>query len=320
MPENLRFADPWVLVLLLVLPVLASRYRRRRPYRLPGGVVLSTLAPLAGIRPSWRVRLQPLPGALRLLALALVIVALARPQVVDAGARITAEGIDIVLALDISGSMRDAGLDAAHKIDAAKAALKQFLASRRDDRVGLVVFRAEARVLSPLTLDYKALAQLVEEADKNQPLEEGTAIGLGLVTSLNVLRDSHARSRVVILATDGENNVTTVEPEQAGKIAEALKVRVYTIGIPTAGTRAEQTLNEQQMRRIAEGTGGSYTRANNEQGLADLFTSIAALEKSRVERERFSRAHELAPWLLVPAFALVVLETLLTATVLRRAP
>ncbi len=320
MPENLRFADPWVLALLALLPVLAYRYRRRRPYRPPGGVVLSTLAPLAGIRPGWRVRLQPLPGALRLLALALVIVALARPQAVDAGARITAEGIDIVLALDISGSMRDAGLDAPHKIDAAKAALKKFLESRRDDRVGLVVFRAEARVLSPLTLDYKALAQLVDEADKNQPLEEGTAIGLGLVTSLNVLRDSHARSRVVILATDGENNVTTVEPEQAGKIAEALKIRVYTIGIPTAGARAEQTLNEQQMRRIAEGTGGSYTRANNEQGLADLFTSIATLEKSRVERERFSRAHELASWLLVPAFALVLLETLLTATVLRRAP
>jgi Ca-activated chloride channel family protein len=175
--------------------------------------------------------------------------------------------------------------------------------------------------MSPLSTDYKALARVVEQADKlNEQLPEGTAIGLGIADSLNLLRASHARSRVVILATDGENNQNRVEPEQAGKIAETLKIRVYTIGIPTANTRAEATLDERQMRRIAEGTGGTYTRATNQQGLVDIYNNIATLEKTRIERERFTRYNELAPWLLVPAFGLLVLESLLAATVFRRAP
>jgi Ca-activated chloride channel family protein len=252
--------------------------------------------------------------------MALLIVGLARPRTVEANARVTTEGIDIVLALDISGSMRDPGLDAPSKIDAAKQALKKFLDERTDDRVGFVVFRSEARVLSPLSTDYKALQQIVDQADKNQPLDEGTGIGVGLSTALNVLRESHARSRVIILATDGEENAHTIEPEQAGKIAETLKVRLYTIGIPTTGTRADLSLNEKQMRTIAEGTGGSYARASNQKGLEDIFTNITTLEKDRIERERFTRYNELAPWLLVPALALVVLETLLGATVFRRAP
>ena len=320
LPANFRFADPWVLAALAALPVLLLLYLRARPYRLRSGVVLSTLSPLAQVRPGWRVRLRPALGLLRLLALGLLVVGLARPQTVDASAKFSSEGIDIVLAFDISGSMRDAGLDAPTKIEAAKRALKEFLDSRKDDRVGLVVFRSEARVMSPLSTDFKALSQQVDGADRNQNLEEGTGIGVGLSTALNVLRDSHARSRVVILATDGENNVSKIEPEVAGKIAEQLKIRVYTIGIPTSGARPEQSLNERQMRTIAEGTGGSYTRAANEQGLAEIFDKIATLEKTQIERERFTRYNELAPWALIPAFALVVLEALLGATLFRRAP
>ena len=323
MPADFRFADPWVLALLPGLLLLASFYRWRQPGRLRGGVVLSTLAPLDQARRSWRLRLRRLLVPLRLLALALLVVALARPQTVQANARIESEGIDIVLALDISGSMKDAGLEAPTKLEAAKGALKQFLEKRRNDRVGLVVFRSESRVMSPLSTDYKALAQLVEEGDKLNPqhvLQDGTGIGVGLANALDLLRNSRAKSRVVVLATDGENNVRTVEPEQAGKIAETLKIRVYTIGIPTANTRADLTLNEKQMRQIAEGTGGSYHRANSEQGLLDIYNEIATLEKSRVERERFTRYNELAPWALAPAFALVALEVLLGATLFRRAP
>lgn len=321
MPADLRFADPWVLAFLPLVALLALAYRGRRAGRLGGGVVLSTLAPLEQARPGWRLRLRPILPALRLLALALLLVGLARPQTVEANASIASEGIDIVLALDISGSMRDAGLEAPTKLEAAKKALKQFLEQRRDDRVGLVVFKSESRALSPLSVDYKALGQLVDQADKlGEQLNEGTGIGVGTADAINLLRGSHAKSRVVILATDGENNVHKVEPEQAGRIAETLKIRLYTIGIPTANTRAESSLNEKQMRTIAEGTGGSYARATNAQGLADIFNGIAALEKSRVERERFTRYHELAPWALVPAFALVALEMLLGATVFRRAP
>jgi Ca-activated chloride channel family protein len=318
---DIRFADPWVLGLLVLVPVLAYLYRRRRTGQAQGGVVLSTLAPLVQVRPGLRQRLRGMLPVLRIAALALLIVGLARPRTAEANAKVTSEGIDIVIALDISGSMSEPGLGAASKLDGAKKALKQFLDQRRDDRVGFVVFKSESRVMSPLTTDYKALAQQVDLADKqNRQLSEGTAIGLGIADALNLLRGSHARSRVVILATDGENNQHTIEPEQAGKMAEALKVRVYTIGIPTAGARAEETLDEQAMRKIAEGTGGSYTRAADTQGLSDTFNSIAALEKSRVERERFTRYNELAPWALAPAFVLVALEMLLGATVFRRAP
>lgn len=321
MPGGVQFANPWVLAALALVPVLALVHRHQRPERLGGGVVLSTLAPLEQVRPSRRLRLRPVLVPLRLLALALLIVGLARPQTVEADATIAAEGIDIVLALDISGSMQDAGLGAAKKLDAAKAALKQFLATRKDDRVGLVVFKSESRQLSPLTTDYTALAQLVDHAAQlGQNLAEGTAIGLGLSDALNLLRNSHARSRVIILATDGENNVHTVEPETAGKVAATLKMRVYTIGIPTAGTRTDLSLDEKLMRTIAEGTGGSYVRAANTQGFTEVITGIATLEKSRVEREHFTRSTELAPYCLVSAFALVVLEVLLGATAFRRAP
>jgi Ca-activated chloride channel family protein len=321
MPAGFRFADPWLLGLLLFVPLAAYVSSRTRSGRSPGGVVLSTLAPLAPLRPSARQRLRPLLALFRLTALVLLVIGLARPQQVEANATVASEGIDIVLCLDISGSMNDAGLGAPTKLEAAKKALNQFLASRKDDRVGLVVFKSESRVMSPLTTDYKALARQVDQAEKlNSFLPEGTAIGLGIADALNLLRNSHARSRVVILATDGENNQMRVEPEQAGKMAETLKMRVYTIGIPTAGAKAELTLDERQMRRIAEGTGGRYERATNQQGLADIFASIATLEKSRVARERLTRYIELAPWLLGPAFVLVSLEVLLGATVLRRAP
>jgi Ca-activated chloride channel family protein len=321
LPDDFRFADPWVLALLPLVLVAGYLYRRFQPGRPRGGVVLSTLAPVELSRRGWRVRFRPLLPVLRLLAFALILVALARPQTIEASATIASEGIDIVLAFDISGSMNESGLDSPTKLEGAKRALRQFLESRKDDRIGVVVFKSETRVMSPLSTDYNALVRVVDQAEKlNAFLPEGTAIGLGVADSLNLLRSSNARSRVVILATDGENNQTRVEPEQACKIAETLKIRVYTIGIPTANARPDLTLDERQMRRCAETTGGRYERAANADGLADIYNSITALEKSRIERERFTRYHELAPWLLVPAFALIVLESLLAATVFRRAP
>lgn len=317
---DIRFADPWVLALLPVVLVLGEVYRRRAG-RPRGGIVLSTLAPLAGIRPGIRQWLRRVLPALRLAALALLVVALARPRTVEADAKVSTEGIDIVIALDISGSMAEPGLGAATKLEGAKQALSQFLDSRRDDRVGFVVFKSESRVMSPLTTDYQALKQQVQLADKqNAQLAEGTAIGDGVATALNLLRDSHAKSRIIILATDGENNQHTVEPEQAAAIAKTLNVRLYTIGIPTANARAADTLDEKQMRQISEDTGGSYTRAADARALTDTYNGIATLEKSRIEHQGFTRYNELAPWLLVPAFALVVVETLLGATVFRRAP
>ena len=321
MGEGLRFADPWVLLLLAVVPALMLIWRLRRHGRRSDTVIVASVTSFRGVPPSWRVRLQPRLPYLRMAATVLLIVGLARPQVAGARGKVMTEGIDIVVAFDISGSMAEPGLGATTKMEGAKRALVQFLDTRENDRVGFVVFKSESRVMSPMTVDYAALKQQVEQADTlNRQLPDGTAIGLGLATALNVLRESRSRSRVVILATDGENNVHTIEPEAAGKIAESLGVKVYTIGVPTARVRAELSLDERQMRQIAEGAGGSYTRAVDQPGLTQTLSRIATLEKSHFQREQFVRYVELAPWMLVPTFLLVALELLLGATVLRRAP
>ncbi len=317
---DIRFAYPWVLAGLLALPVLALLVLRLRPDRLRGGAVLSTVGPLTRIgggRARWRRLLLPL----QLLALALLIVALARPQRVQADARVETQGIDIVLTFDISGSMREEGLGAKTKMDAARGALKDFINGRENDRVGLVVFKSDSRVMAPLTLDYRALSLMLDDVEKqNEGLSEGTAIGLGMADALNLLRNSPTKTRVVILATDGQNNQTKVTPDQAAAIAETLKIRVYTIGMVTANARPEATLDEREMRRLSERTGGSYARATNQQNLEEIYNNIASLEKSRFERERLTRYDELAGFALLPGLGLVLLQVVLATTWLRRAP
>ena len=321
MDADVRFAYPWMLAALAALPVLALIVAWLRPDRLRGGAVLPTLTPLARARPTGRARWRRLLLPLRLLALALLIVALARPQTVQADARVETQGIDIVLAFDISGSMREPGLGAPTKMDAARKALKDFIDGRENDRVGMVVFKSEERVMAPLTLDYRALSRMLDDVEKqNEGLNEGTGIGLGLAAAVDLLRHSRTKSRIVILATDGQNNEHRVEPEQAAAIAETLKIRVYTIGLVTANTKPEATLDEREMRRISERTGGAYARATNQEALAEIYNNIASLEKSRFERERLTRYTELAGYFIVPGVALLLLEVLLATTWLRRAP
>ena len=192
LPAEIQFADPWVLWLLPALLLLALVVARLRPGQLRGGAVLATLRPVLNIRPSRRQRVRALLPLLRLLALALLVVALARPQKAQADARVESEGIDIVLAFDISGSMQEQGLGARTKMEAAKTALKDFITGRENDRVGLVVFKSEARVMAPLTLDYQALAQQIDDVERqNEFLSDGTAVGLGVATSLNAVSYTH---------------------------------------------------------------------------------------------------------------------------------
>jgi Ca-activated chloride channel family protein len=318
---DIEFAYPWVLAGLLAVPLLALVMLRLRPDRLRGGVVLSTLGPLTRIAPAGRARWRRLLLPLRLAGLALLIVALARPQTVKADARVETQGIDIVLAFDISGSMQEPGLGARTKMEGAKKALKDFIDGRENDRIGLVVFKSEQRTMAPLTLDYRALTQMIDDVEKqNEGLPDGTAIGLGIADSVNLLRNSRTKSRIIILATDGQNNERRVEPEQAAAIAETLKVRLYTIGLVTQNARAEATLDEQQMRRISERTGGSYARATDAGKLREIYDNVANLEKSRFERQRLVRYNELANWLLIPGIGLLLLGVLLDTTWLRRAP
>jgi Ca-activated chloride channel family protein len=313
----MHFENPQFLLLLLLLPPLLL-WRRRAA---EGNLTFGSVALLRDVAPTWRVRCRPALKLLRALALLLLVLALARPQSGRAEALVPAEGIDIVLALDTSGSMSETLLGEQTRLDVARSVLADFVRGRENDRLGLVAFRSQSLVVSPLTLDYDALESLVREVDVDA-LPDGTAIGLALADSLNLLRDSRARSRVVILLTDGENNRFEVEPMQAARIAEALKMRVYTIGVvdTDSPTLTATNVNEEALERIAEMTGGSYYRATSPETLARIYDDIGRLEKSRVGQERFAAFDERAAYFLIPGLALLALELLLVSTVFRRIP
>jgi Ca-activated chloride channel family protein len=259
------------------------------------------------------------PTFLRAGAIALLIVAVARPQAGQAESELPGQGIDIALVMDTSSSM-GSGLGTDTRLDVSKRVITNFIEGRTNDRIGLVIFRGSSLVLSPLTLDYDALTNIVQHVqDINLP--DSTAIGLGLSDALNLLRESRARSRVVILLTDGEQNAGSIEPLAAARIAETLGIRVYTIGVIAQGAREGGALNvdEEALRQMAEITGGRYYPAESEQGLADIYDNIEQLEKSRVGRPQFGAYNELAPYFLAAALALLALEIGGRATVWRQA-
>src|ERR671936_238220 len=258
----LRFEDPWLLALLALVAfgVALSMVRARRP---AAGVLFPSLGLVPSTGVGWRVRGRWILLVLRVVALVLFIVALARPQIVRASVQSISEGIDISLVVDTSGSMSEAGFGGSTKIDAVKRVVNDFLGGLKNDRVGIVIFSGEAIVLGPPTLDYVASQKLVAPIDTGT-LAGGTAIGTGLATGINMLRDSSARSKVVILLTDGENNSGDITPLDAANMAKLLGVRVYTIGAVSApvqrgGEQPESdSVDEQLMRKMAGDTGGQY--------------------------------------------------------------
>lgn len=316
--DDLRFASPYALLLLLLLPPLAVYVRRaRRP-----ALRIGTLATAAAMPRTWRLRLGPLPPALRLLAIATLIVAVARPQRASAAPGPRGEGIDIVLAFDVSSSMTQPFARSQTKMQAADDVLTRFIRARTDDRVGLVVFRAGSITMSPLTTDYDALTRDVKIGEGIR-LPDGTAIGLAIGESVNLLRSSSAASRIVILLTDGENNQHQIEPAEAAQIARQLGVRVYTVGVVSRGLNPAQStvqVDEQSLRQIAETTGGVYNRAEDPNALSQIYASIDQLEKSRFDTGTLTRYNDLAPYLLAAVAALLAVEVALRFGVLRRAP
>lgn len=319
----MTFGSPWLL-LLLPLAVLVPLWHRRRPAPTPALAVpdLGLLARAAGGHASWRVRLHWLPTALRVAGVALVVVALARPQRGLAVAAIPEEGIDIVLALDVSGSMSERTLPPGGglgppRIEAAKDVIEDFVDTLRGDRAGFVIFQGRSLVLSPLTLDHAALKRTVGQTESGL-LPDGTAIGLGLSEGLNLLRESEARSRIVVLLTDGQNNAGDIEPVQAAQLAKALGIRVYTIGFTSR--RGSGEVDETVLRRIATDTEGAYHDASTQQELEAAYDEIGALERSRVAERQFTRYEEFAPWVAGAALGLLAAEALLRSTLWRRFP
>jgi len=279
---------------------------------------LLLLLPLVALLPLWRW----LPAALRIAALALLIVALARPQRGLAVTSIPEEGIDIALAFDVSGSMSERtqgrlGTLGPTRLEAAKDVIQDFIDTLEGDRAGLVIFQARSLILSPLTLDHAALKRTVSETDSDL-LPDGTAIGLGLSEALNLLRESEARSRVVVLLTDGQNNAGNIEPLQAAQLASALGIRVYTIGFTSQ--RGSGEVDVEMLRSIATDTGATYHDAATQDELAAAYEEIGALERSRVGERRFTRYEEFGPWLAGGALGLLVVEAVLRGTLLRRFP
>ena len=277
---------------------------------------------------SLRLRLMPYISALRFIALALVIVAAARPQLADAREVIRGEGVDIAIALDISGSMGQTDFSP-HRLGAAKQIIAEFIEERQYDRIGLVVFSQEAFIQSPPTLDHDVLLRLLSDVHLADQLgiEDGTAIGSGMATAANMLKDSGSESRLVTLLTDGVNNSGQLDPITVATAAEALDIKLYTIGVGTnqpgasgAVTVDESPLDEETLQEIADITDAKYYRATDTAGLRDIYSEINALEKTEVEVLVFTRYREVLVWFLVPALFLILLEVLLSRTVFRRIP
>jgi Ca-activated chloride channel family protein len=331
---NFQFATPWLLSLILFIPLLGMRRYLLRKGTNPATIKYTKTNLMRGLPTSWRVRLRPTMYLLRLVSLSLVILALGRPQYVQGNEIISGEGVEIALALDISGSMASLDFEPNNRLEAAKYVIADFVAERQYDKLGLVVFASEAFSQSPLTLDHNMLNRSLDQVELATDLgiDDGTAIGLGLANAANMLANSDAESKVVILLTDGVNNSGQIDPLSAAEAAKALGIKVYTIGaarpgqvpVPVNGTSQivyqESAIDEETLMQVAEITGGMYFRAEDTSGLRAIYDEINTMEKSQVEVQVFNQYTELAAFFLMPALIIFLVEIILRKTIFRINP
>ena len=328
---NQNYANPQFFWLLMLLPLLAFWYWYKEKNSRPA-MVFSTTASFEKYKPSAKVYFRHLLFLLRLVCVFFIIVALARPQSSSKEQNINSEGIDIILSMDISTSMLAEDLRP-NRVEASKKVAEEFVASRPQDRIGLVVFAGESFTQCPLTTDHSVLKNLFGSIKSGQ-IKDGTALGEGLATAVNRIKDSKAKSKVVILLTDGVNNSGAIAPLTAAEIAETFKVRVYTIGVGTHGmapypfqtpygTQYQNVpvdIDEATMKAIAQKTGGKYFRATNNKKLKAIYAEIDKLEKTKIEVTEFRKySEEFLPFALIAGLALA-LEILLKYTLLRSIP
>ena len=316
----MSFATPALLLLLPLLALLAfARIVQPGP---PADLAISSASTIREVsRSTWRLRLRWLPGALRWAALALAIVAIARPREGLAITQVPSEGIDIVIAFDVSSSMTTptpAGT-AGTRLAEAQLVVKAFVRALEGDRVGMVIFQSKALALSPLTHDVLAIERRVDELEPGL-IEDGTVIGLGLAEAVTLLEDSPARSRVVVLLTDGQNNAGEISPEVAAQLASDFDVRVYTIGFFSGARPGQVPVNSVALDAIARITDAEHYNARNQEELAQAYADISRLERSRLGERRVVAFREYAPWFLLGAIGLLLTESALRATWLRRYP
>jgi Ca-activated chloride channel family protein len=317
--NGINFAEPFFLYLLVVVPAMVVFYLLKQ-HRVSASVRMPGLQPFADAETTFRHYLRHILFVLRTLAITILIIVLARPQKTDKFQDVSTEGIDIVLTQDISGSMlaRDFKPD---RLEAAKNMATEFISGRPNDRIGLVVFSGESFTQCPLTTDHAVLINLLREIQSGM-IEDGTAIGMGLATAVNRIKDSKAKSKVIILLTDGVNNKGEIAPATAAGIAKTFAIRVYTIGVGTQGVAPypvqtpygmqyqdmQVEIDEGILQEIAQTTGGRYFRATDNDSLEKIYKEIDKLEKSKIDVKQLSRKEELY---LVPAliaFCMLIFE------------
>jgi len=329
--DGVTFAYEWVLYFLFLIPLMLAWYFFRG-MKNQSSVTYSSLNIFKDVPSTLRERLRHLLIFLRVIAIGLLIVALARPQNFTSGKNVSTEGIDIAMVLDISGSMLAEDLKP-NRLDAAKIVIDEFVEGRVSDRIGLVVFARDAFTQCPLTIDYSVLRNLLLDI-RSGMIEDGTAIGNAIANGVNRLKESDAKSRIIILLTDGVNNSGEVDPISAAEIAKTFEVRIYTIGVGTRGeapypvktpfgTRYQMIpveIDEEVLQQIAVITDGQYFRATNNRALQNIYEKIDELEKTKIEITSYKNASELFyNWLGWGLFFLLA-ELGISRTILRKIP
>ncbi|MBI4397999.1 MAG: VWA domain-containing protein [Candidatus Omnitrophica bacterium] len=324
------FAAPIFFLALILFPwLLFQALRKKRT-----AIRFPTLAVIKSVKLSETQNPARFLSLLRILTLVLVIVALARPQAAESEREFETRGVDMIISMDISGSMQAEDFHPQNRLEVAKEEAKKFIKGRRQDRMGMVVFARQAYTQCPLTLDYDVLVSLIDDIRIGM-IKDGTAIGLGIATAVNRLRESDAKSKIIILITDGENNSGNIDPVTAAELAQGFGVKIYTIGIGKGGmvpfpvddplfgrryVQARVDIDEKMLKRIADITGGTFFRARDPRGLEEAYKRIDKLEKTEVKVKEFSNYSDIFYYALWPALILLLLEILLSATVLLKLP
>jgi len=331
MLSDITFKYPFVLYFLALVPLMIFWYWKKNR-KISPSISYSALNIFDGIKPTLRERLVHVPVILRAVALTLFIVALARPQSFSTGENVYTEGIDVAILLDISGSMLAEDFEP-NRLDAAKDVIDEFIGGRTSDKIGLVVFASQSFTQCPLTIDYYVLRNLLSEI-KSGMIEDGTAIGLAIANGVNRLKDSEAKSRIIILLTDGVNNSGEIDPITAAQIAEKFGIRIYTVGVGTKGQAPYpfQTpfgiryqmvpveIDEAVLQQVADITGGNYFRATNNEKLIEIYKKIDEMEKTRVEITSYRNASEsFYSWAGI-GLMFLILELGLVRSYLRKLP
>ena len=316
--------------------VAATLWAFVAPWRKPTTVVrFSALTDLKEATRGQHPRAESILKGLRLVAIVLLVLALFRPRAGETVEEILNPGVDIVLVLDLSDTMRSEDMGGRMRVEAAKDVIARFVRGRTHDRIGLVVFAEKAYTQCPLTTDYGLLERLVSQLDVGTIKADATAIGNGLAIAVNRLKDSPARSKVIVLLTDGQNNAGSIDPDTAAELAKSLAIKIYTVGVASKGparikvrdpfgrwvyTTSQADLNEESLTAIALKTGGLFRRATDDKALVEIFEEISRLEKTPVKVREYHLYHELFLYLVIPALIFLFVEFVLASTLFRRIP